>query len=211
MSGSSHLTDFTNALQTSADDYGVELDSNSLEGLSRYYEFLNAWNVRLHLVAPTSPQEFATRHILESLMLVHYLDEGSRVADLGSGGGLPILPCLIVRRDIRATLIESSQKKGVFLHEALTHTKVSDRATVIIDRFEDIAAPQVEFVTCRAIERFERLLPHLIEWAPSSATLLLFGGEGLETQIAKTGLIINTDLLPNSESRFLFVVRKRQD
>jgi 16S rRNA (guanine527-N7)-methyltransferase len=210
MSGSSQLTDFTNALQTSADDYGVELDSDSLAGLSRYYEFLNAWNARLHLVAPTSPQEFATRHILESLMLVHYLDEGSRVADLGSGGGLPILPCLIVRRDIRATLIDSSQKKGVFLREALTHTKVSDRATVIIDRFEDIAAPQVEFVTCRAIERFERLLPHLIEWAPSSATLLLFGGEGLETQIAKTGLIINTDLLPNSARRFLFVVRKRQ-
>jgi 16S rRNA (guanine527-N7)-methyltransferase len=211
MTGSAQRKDFTNALQMSAEDYGVELDSKSFKGLSMYYELLNAWNARLHLVAPMSPDEFATRHVLESLTLIRYLDDGSRVADVGSGGGLPILPCLIVRQDITATLIESSKKKAVFLREALTHTKVADRATVIADRFEDVATPQVDFVTCRAMERFEALLPRLIEWAPSSATLLLFGGEGLGAQLAKSGLKINSDLLPNSEKRFLFITRKPGD
>lgn len=206
---SSQLKDFTAALQASAEDYGVALDAKSLTDLASYYELLDSWNTRLHLVAPTSPREFATRHILESLGLVQHLDEGARVADVGSGGGLPTLPCLVVRRDITATLIESSRKKAVFLRETLRHLKLSERATVVPLRFEDLATPDVDFVTCRAVERFEELLPDLIDWTPSSATLLLFGGEGLRTQLVKLGLTIDAHLLPNSERRFLFVFRKR--
>jgi 16S rRNA (guanine527-N7)-methyltransferase len=205
---SSQLTDFTHALQASAGDYAVSLDAESVAGLSSYYELLNSWNPRLHLVAPTSAQEFATRHILESLVLLRHFDDGSRVADVGSGGGLPILPCLIVQKQITATLIESSKKKAVFLSEVLNGLKLSGRAAVVPHRFQDVATPDVDFVTCRAVERFERLLPDLIDWAPPSATLLLFGGEGLPTQLAKSGLSMDAYLLPNSERRFLYVARK---
>ena len=204
----SDLTDFTDTLQASASDYGVALDQQSLDGLSAYYEILNSWNARLHLVAPISPAEFATRHVLESLTLLQHLDERATVTDVGSGGGLPIVPCLIVRPDISATLIESSPKKAVFLREALRETKVGDRANVINERFENIGAPAVDYVTCRAIERFEELIPRLIEWSPAAVTLLLFGGESLKKPLENAGLAIESRLLPNSKRRFLFVVRK---
>lgn len=204
----SQLTDFTDALQSSAPDYDVPLDQRSLEGLSVYYELLNTWNARLHLVAPTSPAEFATRHVLESLTLLQYLDDNAAVADVGSGGGLPILPCLIVRQDIRATLIESSPKKAVFLREVLKVTNTTSRASVINDRFENVAAPAVDYVTCRAIERFEELVPRLVAWSPPPAALLLFGGENLKEPLENAALQVESELLPNSEKRFLFVVRK---
>lgn len=204
---SAHLTDFTATLKSSALEDGLELDQRSLDGLSAYYQLLNTWNPRLHLVAPTSPAEFATRHVLESLTLLQYLHEHARVADVGSGGGLPMLPCLIVREDIRATLIESSKKKAIFLREVLTETQTTDRATVINDRFENVATPAVGYVTCRAIERFEQLVPQLIAWSPAGAKLLLFGGESLKTRLEDTGLTMETKLLPNSQKRFLFVVR----
>ncbi len=205
---SSQLTDFTDALKSSAADYGVVLEQPSLDGLSAYYQLLNTWNPRLHLVAPTSPAEFATRHVLESLTLLEYLDDHAAIADVGSGGGLPILPCLIVRTDIRATLIESSHKKAVFLREVLRETGVTDRATVINERFESVAAPAVEYVTCRAIERFEELIPQLISWSPAPATLLLFGGDSLKKPLEDAGLNIATELLPRSQKRFLFIARK---
>ena len=205
----SHLTEFTDALQSSAPEYGVTLDQRSLDGLCAYYEILNSWNARLHLVAPSSPAEFATRHVLESLTILQYLDDNADIADVGSGGGLPIVPALIVRQDISATLIESSRKKAVFLREALRETQTADRATVINERFENISAPAVDYVTCRAIERFEELIAKLVEWAPATAAFLLFGGENLKTPLASAGLVIESKLLPNSERRFLIVARKR--
>jgi 16S rRNA (guanine527-N7)-methyltransferase len=199
---------FRKSLESEAASYGVTLPATALEVLSEYYELLSAWNSRVHLVAPCSPQEFATRHILESLLLLKYLPNDAIVADVGAGAGLPIVPCLIVRPDIRAVLIEASQKKAVFLREALSKTATSKRATVLAERFENVAPPAVTFVTCRALERFEEMLPRLLEWAPAKATLLLFGGKRLERRIENLGFASSAELMQKSKARFLFLVRK---
>ncbi|HYG09792.1 MAG TPA: RsmG family class I SAM-dependent methyltransferase, partial [Pyrinomonadaceae bacterium] len=148
------LQEFTETLETHAARYGVQLAAPELSRLRDYYEHLLKWNARLHLVAPCSPAEFATRHVLESLTACAYMPEDSRVCDVGSGGGLPIIPCLILRPDLRATLVEASTKKAVFLREALSYLKMPDRAWVIPHRFEQIAVPECEVVTCRALESF---------------------------------------------------------
>ena len=199
---------FTGTLESEATSYGVTLPAAALEVLAQYYELLSAWNSRVHLVAPCSPQEFATRHILESLLLLKHLPNDAIVAEVGAGAGLPILPCLIVRPDIRAVLIEASQKKAVFLREALSRTATSKRATVLAERFENVAPPAVAFVTCRALERFEEMLPRLLEWAPAKATLLLFGGKRLERRIENLGFASAAELMPRSKGRFLFRVNK---
>lgn len=208
MSATPATKQFRETLESEATAYGVTLPGPALEALSQYYELLNAWNSRIHLVAPCSPQEFATRHVLESLLLLKYLPNNASVAEVGAGAGLPILPCLIVRPDIRAVLIEASQKKAVFLREALTRTATSRQATVIAERFENVAAPPVGFVTCRALERFEEMLPHLLDWAPAKATLLLFGGKRLEQRIENLGFATAAELMPKSKARFLFLVNK---
>lgn len=176
--------------------YEVELGAETLAQLRSYYSLLIRWNERLHLVAPCPPEEFATRHVLESLLLLKHLPAHAKIADIGSGGGLPIIPCLIARPDLQVTMIESSQKKAVFLREALN--AVGRSASIIARRFEEIEAPEVEFVTCRALDQFIRKIPALLEWAPDGSTLLLFGGENL--------LEGERFLIPGSEKRFLFLV-----
>jgi 16S rRNA (guanine527-N7)-methyltransferase len=199
---------FRDTLETEAGAYGVSLSTEALTGLSRYYELLSVWNSRVHLVAPCTPQEFATRHVLESLILIKYLPNDASVAEVGAGAGLPILPCLVVRPDIRAILIEASKKKAVFLREALNTTSTSKQATVIAQRFEDVAVPAVGFVTCRALERFEEVLPYLLAWAPAKSRLLLFGGKRLQPCIEKLGYASEAALMPRSKGRFLFFVNK---
>jgi 16S rRNA (guanine527-N7)-methyltransferase len=179
-----------------------------LDALEKYFELLNVWNARVHLVAPCSPQEFATRHILESLLLLKHLPNDASIAEVGAGAGLPTIPCLLVRPDLRAVLIEASQKKAVFLREALSRSGIADRATVIAERFEGVPAPEVGFVTCRALERFEEMLPHLLSWAPAKATLLLFGGKRLERKMESLGFTSLAELMPRSQARFLFIVSK---
>lgn len=208
MNTSAQTNTFRETLAAESAAYAVALTPEALDGLSQYYELLTLWNSRVHLVAACSPQEFATRHVLESLVLLKHLPTNANVAEVGAGGGLPIVPCLIARPDLHAILIEGAQKKAVFLREALTRTGVSARASVINDRFENVAAPPVDFVTCRALERFEEMLPHLFEWAPEKVTLLLFGAKRLETRIESLGFTCTGELMPGSKGRFLYVVKK---
>jgi len=194
--GMNELLRFEQALRANIGSYDLDLPQETLTQLGDYYSLLTRWNDRLHLVAPCQPEEFATRHVLESLLLLKHLPPTAKIADVGSGAGLPIVPCLIARPDLEATLIESSQKKAVFLREALK--AVHRTATIVARRFEEIEAPEVSFVSCRALEQFRDKVPVLIEWAPKGATLLLFGGEDLSDG-EKT-------LIPKSEKRFLYIL-----
>jgi len=96
----------------------------------------------------------------------------------------------------------------VFLREALNKTSTSKQAGVIAERFENVDPPGVGFVTCRALERFEEMLPKILDWAPAKATLLLFGGKRLERRIENLGFASEAQLMPESRARFLFIVRK---
>jgi len=208
MQADSGTKQFRETLETEAAAYGVAIPSPALEGLSQYYDLLKAWNKQIHLVAPCSPREFATRHVLESLILLKYLPVDSSVAEVGAGAGLPMVPCLILRPDLRGFLIEASPKKAIFLREALNKTAISKQAQVIAERFEKVASPTVGFVTCRALERFEEMLPHLLDWAPARATLLLFGGMRLERRIETLGYTATAEQIPKSKARFLYLVNK---
>jgi 16S rRNA (guanine527-N7)-methyltransferase len=197
------LDKFKQALRSNKAAFDVELSEETLAQLGEYYSLLTPWNDRLHLVAPCSPEEFAVRHVLESLLLVKHLPENTRVADVGSGGGLPIIPCLIARPDLQATLIESSQKKSIFLREAANRLRLD--ATVIAQRFEDVETPAVSFVTCRALDQFMEKLPALIHWTPHGSRLLLFGGENLREALENLGLNLDAFLIPSSERRFFYL------
>lgn len=201
------LTRFSQALNDHAGEFAVRLRDEDIERLSNYYALLLKWNSRVHLVAPCSPEQFAIRHILESLLLLRHLPRNARVADVGSGAGLPIIPCLILRADLSAVLIESSQKKSVFLREALRGLTNREPARLILGRFEETPVPKVDFVTGRAIERFQQVVPKLIDWAPPRSTLLLFVGKALKKQLEGLLPSIQAELLPGSDQRFLVIAR----
>jgi 16S rRNA (guanine527-N7)-methyltransferase len=199
---------FKQALRQHAADFRAQLQEADIERLANYYQLLLRWNPRLHLVAPCSPEEFATRHVLESLLLLPHLTNGARVIDVGSGAGLPIIPCLTIRADLHATLIESSRKKSVFLREALRPLRGPEPPDLLTQRFEDTVAPPADFVSCRALDRFQELLPRLIDWAPPSSTLLLFGGRVLLERIKGLVSSVQEELIARSEQRFLIVAAK---
>ena len=199
---------FRRALGLNSEEFGVELQAVHLEQLISYYELLLKWNPKLHLVAPCSPEEFAVRHILESLTLLKHLPTNARVADVGTGAGLPLIPCLLMRDDLHGVLIESSQRKAAFLKEALRPIEPPGRTQLIVARFGDVPCPDVTFITCRALDKFSELLPKLIDWGRlGDVTYLLFVGESLLEEITPLLQVNAIERIPQSEKRFLVTAR----
>jgi len=198
---------FIGSLEKNCSLFGVSLSEKTIGELADYYEFVTRKDYEfLHLVAPCSPEEFATRHVLESLTALEFLPEKARFADIGAGAGLPSIPCLIAHADLRGVLIESKLKKGKFLQEVLTECKLESRAKIINRQFEEIQKPDVSYVLCRALDKFTQKLPSLLKWSGRS-NLLFFGGNALRDELKKHDIKFREKLMPMSEQRFLFVAK----
>jgi 16S rRNA (guanine527-N7)-methyltransferase len=195
---------FVETIQKFQSDFGLNLEKNKAEKLALYYELVQKHNPLLHLVAPGSEEDFAVRHILESLTLLEFLPPNAKFADVGTGAGLPSIPCLIVREDLRGVLIESKLKKAVFLEEVISKCGLATRTSIINRQFEEISKPDVSFVTCRALDKFTQKLSKLLRWS-KDAKLLFFGGNSLREEFKKNRVKFKEKLMPFSEQRYLFI------
>ena len=198
--------EFVAAIRSNQQVFNVELADDTIELLGDYYDLVLEHNPILHLVGPCSSEEFATRHILESLTLLEFLPVDARFADIGPGAGLPSIPCLIARHDLKAVLIESKEKKTDFLRAAVAKLELEERAKVINKQFSEVTRPHVSHVACRALDKFAERLPRLLKWS-GERELLFFGGPALRDAMKKLGLIFQEKLMPLSEQRYLFVIR----
>jgi 16S rRNA (guanine527-N7)-methyltransferase len=117
----------------------VPVSDQQIERLEQHFSLMLKWNARMNLTRVTDPFEAATRHYGESLFLAARLSPGT-VLDIGSGAGFPGIPAAIVRPDCEFHLIDSNQRKAVFLREAsrdLPNVRVSaQRADDIRDRYD---------------------------------------------------------------------------
>lgn len=110
--------EFTSACRTQ----GIEFEGGDLDRLGAFLALLLETNERFNLTSVTEPAAAWMRHIFDSLtlfpLLIESLDDGARIIDVGSGGGLPGIPLAIVMPAMHFTLLEATGKKAGFLREA---------------------------------------------------------------------------------------------
>ena len=109
------------ALDRGLGELGLELGPAARERLLGYLALLVKWNRTYNLTAIRDPLAMVTHHLLDSLSVLPHLPLSAsrpRVADAGSGAGLPGIPLAIARPQWHVALAESSQKKAAFLRQA---------------------------------------------------------------------------------------------
>jgi 16S rRNA (guanine527-N7)-methyltransferase len=106
-----------------------ELTPGFVTALFAYLERLLLWRTKTSLVSTDSPVEIVVRHIADSLALAPLVPAGARVADIGSGAGLPGLPLAIVCPDAQLVLVEPRRKRANFLRDA---TRAAGVANVLV-------------------------------------------------------------------------------
>jgi 16S rRNA (guanine527-N7)-methyltransferase len=127
------------------------LSESQIAQLCKHYDLLIRWNQRMNLTTVKPGRETVIRHYCESLFFAFHLPadfEGMSVLDLGSGAGFPGIPLAVLKPEWHVTLVESSQRKAVFLRESSRHL---GNVTVVSDRMENIS-DQSDWVVARAVD-----------------------------------------------------------
>lgn len=144
--------------------------ADQLARLRTYVQLLTTWNARINLTGfslAEDLEEALDRLILEPIAAAAFLPDSVRsVLDVGSGGGSPALPLAVVAPQLTVTLVESNQRKCVFLREAVRAMGLPG-VRVAARRVEELAAaPRHETfdaVTVRAVRLDSGLIAHLAE------------------------------------------------
>ncbi len=97
---------------------GLELPPPAQEKLLALAALLGKWNKVYNLTALRDEQQVVSHHLLDSLAVLPHLGNAKRLADIGSGGGLPGIPLAIARPELQVALVESNQKKSAFQQQA---------------------------------------------------------------------------------------------
>lgn len=191
------------AINENQNAFGLKLEPDVVQRFADFYEIVMEHNPLLHLVGPCGPEEFAVRHILESLFLLRYLPDGSRFIDVGTGAGLPAIPCLIANETLKATLIEVKQRKAEYLTETLVALGLNGRAVVVNKQFQEATPGNAAVVTSRALDKFTERLPRLLKWS-QRRKVVLFGGDNMKAALDEAKSSYQQTLIPMSERRYIF-------
>lgn len=97
---------------------GLDLPPSAQEKLLAFAALLGKWNRVYNLTALRDAEQVISHHLLDSLAVLPHLGKAKRLADIGSGGGLPGIPLAIARPQLPVALVESNQKKSAFEQQA---------------------------------------------------------------------------------------------
>jgi 16S rRNA (guanine527-N7)-methyltransferase len=204
---------------------GHALTDDQHAQLSRYLDLLLEANQRMNLTRITDRAAAEVQHVGDALTLLPYLPTGAiRVADVGTGGGVPGIPLAIARPDARVVLIESTKKKAVFLSSTVTALGLGN-VTVSDARAEDAGqSPQFretfDIVTARAVATLDWLAEWCLPLAkPKTGKVLAMKGVRAAEEVPAAAKAIKllgggeptihrVDL-PGSEHRVIVEIPKR--
>jgi 16S rRNA (guanine527-N7)-methyltransferase len=141
-------------LTQGARELGVDLTDAQQQKLLAYLALLIKWNKAYNLTAVRDPDEMVSRHLLDSLSVIPFI-EGERWLDVGSGGGMPGIPLAILFPEMKVTVLDSNGKKTRFLTQVKLELKL-DNLDVIHSRAEAFQ-PELPFtgIISRAFSSLE--------------------------------------------------------
>ena len=165
---------------------GLVIDAEQAGKLGSYLELMLRWNAVHNLTSVTDPDEMIDRHLVESLACAPYL-RGNRIADVGSGAGLPGIPLAIVKPEIEFTLIESRGKRARFLEHVRGALELEN---VVVEnaRAEDLL-PEQPFATvlARAVAAPSELIELTQQLRAEAGILLILTRANYEEELPAEG------------------------
>lgn len=208
-----------------ARELGLSLSEEQLWQFDRYCELLLEWNQKINLTAIRDPEGVLIKHFVDSLALLKYapLPQGAKLIDVGTGAGFPGVPLKLARPDLSLTLLDSLNKRLLFLQELsqqlsfeaeITHSRAEEagRLPTLRERFDTAVS--------RAVASLNLLAEYCLPFVKVGGVFLAAKGPEVEEELAQGeravkllgGRIekIERYQLPEGSGRTLVVIRKEK-
>lgn len=169
-------------LGSGAKSLGVPLSDLQIDQFMTYMLELKKWNRLINLTAIIRDEEIIEKHFLDSLAGLKAIEDrpGQTLLDIGSGAGFPGVPLKIGLPSLKADLLESSQKKGAFLHHVVGILKLPEVA-ILNRRIESLiqADQRYDLIVTRAFAKIQITLEKAQPLLATHGKLILYQGRML--------------------------------
>lgn len=140
------------------------------------------------LIGPREVPRLWERHILNSVVVVPRIAEGSTVADVGSGAGLPGLVWAIARPDLQITLVEPLLRRTTYLEEICDELELTN-VRVVRGRADEVHE-EFDVVTARAVAALDKLARWCLPLVRSGGVFLALKGQSAEQEVDSAAKVL---------------------
>lgn len=203
--------------------FQLPLNEEQAQQLDRYAQLLVEWNEKINLTAITEPNDIVVKHFVDSLLLTKAIDlpQGASLIDVGTGAGFPSVPVTVLRPDLNLTLLDSLNKRLVFLSELCKEIGVT--ATCVHARAEDGGKDKkhrekYDFACARAVASLRNLSEYCLPFVKVGGAFIALKGPDWKEELAEAKNAIGTMggkvekveefALPDESKRAILIIRK---
>lgn len=198
-------------------DYNSEIH----EKLQIYCDFLIEYNKNVNLTAITDPEQIWIKHFADSVLMLKYVDilQGASLIDVGTGAGFPSVPIKIFRTDIELTLLDSLNKRVIFLEKLIE--KLGIKAKIIHGRAEEFSKKtdyreKFDYACARAVAAMPVLCEYCMPFVKKNGSFIAMKGPNENAKAAENAVkILGGDsisireyTLGENDKRCIFTVKK---
>ena len=201
----------------------LELSSKQLEEFYKYMKLLQEWNEKINLTAIIEDNEILLKHFIDSLTIMPYIKENDKIIDVGTGAGFPGIPLKIFSENTDITLMDSLNKRIIFLNEVIKELSL-DKIKAVHARAEEFAVNKIhrenyDVVVSRAVAGLNTLLEYMLPFVKVNGVCICMKGPNIQEEIKESkralGILggqiekIDKICLPDSDiERNIIIVKK---
>ncbi len=185
--------DFFENIKEKAKKLNLNLDNEEIKKFYNYMNLMLEWNEKINLTAITKEDDIIIKHFIDSLTVLKYLNDGDKIADVGTGAGFPGIPISIVNKKSKITLIDSLNKRIKFLEDVKNKIKI-ENVECVHARAEDFGQDNKEkydVSISRAVANMKVLVEYLIPLVKVDGKVICMKGPDADEEIEEAKYAIN--------------------
>lgn len=164
-----------------------ELTETMQEQFEQYMNLLLEWNQKINLTAITNEDDIILKHFVDSLTILKYIKEESSIVDVGTGAGFPGIPIAITRKDVNVTLVDSLNKRILFLQEVVKKLDL-EKVKTLHYRAEEFGQNKqyresFDIATSRAVANLTTLVEYLLPLVKLGGICICMKGPEIDEEL----------------------------